>query len=231
MQLGGITAQRLVAALGAEARTLVLEPGSELSARVVAGPNAGGTGVISLAGLRLEARMPATLQAGDEVRLVVVRAGEGELVAKIARPEDAAAGARADLAGRLAVSGDGDMLRGALALAEGGPLWLPEGRAAEVAVDADGGEGPGSAGGARASFVLHCPRAGAIEVHLSMDAGSVRAGVVAPPALAGAADASLAELVSALGAAAGRPATAAVRTRPEAQPPPRPPAGRIDERA
>ncbi len=72
-------------------------------------------------------------------------------------------------------------MRAALALAGGAPLWLPDGRAAEVAVDADdGGDGRDGAEAARASFVLHCPHAGAIEVHLSMDRGGIRAGVVTP---------------------------------------------------
>ena len=39
MQLGAVTAQRLVAALGGEARLLAAEPGSQLAARVLEGPN------------------------------------------------------------------------------------------------------------------------------------------------------------------------------------------------
>jgi hypothetical protein len=232
MQLGAITAQRLVAALGADARLLAADPGSELAAGVVEGPNAAGHGMIALAGMRLAARLPAGVQAGDVLRLTVVRATESELVARIAA--DAGAAPRvADAAGRLALTGDGDAMRAALALAGGAPLWLPDGRAAEVAVDADDdAANDGTGGTARASFVLHCPHAGAIEVHLAIDGGGIRAGVVTPPgATAERAEAATADLVAALSQAAGRPASAEVRARPPAEPAPRPPAGRIDEHA
>jgi hypothetical protein len=230
MQLGAITAQRLVAALGAEARMLAAEPGAELAARVVEGPNGSGQGLIALAGMRLAARLPAGVRAGDELRLVVVRSSATELVAKVVT-EHGETAHLAEAAGRLALAGDGDAMRAALALAGNAPLWLPDGRAAEVAVDPDAGNGAGEeAGTSRASFVLHCPHAGAIEVHLAMDRGGIRAGVVAPAGTADRAEAAAADLVSALEAATGRPATADVRARPAADPPPRPPAGRIDER-
>ena len=189
--------------------------------------------MIALAGMRLAARLPAGVQAGDELRLIVVRATESELVAKIATDRPASRPQLADAAGRLALAGDGDAMRAALALAGGAPLWLPDGRAAEVAVDADdGGDGRSGTETARASFVLHCPHAGAIEVHLSMDQGGIRAGVVTPGgATTERATAATADLVAALAEATGRPASADVRARPPAEPPPRPPAGRIDERA
>lgn len=232
MQLGAVTAQRLVAALGGEARLLAAEPGSQLAARVLEAPNPAGNGMIALAGMRLAARLPAGVQAGDVLRLTVVRATESELVARIAT-DRATSPQLADAAGPLALAGDGDAMRAALALAGGAPLWLPDGRAAEVAVDADdGGDGRDGAEAARASFVLHCPHAGAIEVNLSMDRGGIRAGVVTPGgATAERATAATADLISALAEATGRPASADVRARPPAEPPPRPPAGRIDERA
>ena len=232
MQLGTITAQRLVAALGAEARLLAAEPGSELVARVVEGPNGAGHGMIALAGMRLAARLPAGVQAGDVLRLTVVRATESELVARIATDRGTGPSLLADVAGRLALAADGDAMRAAVALAGGAPVWLPDGRAAEIAVDADDDAGIGPAGGtARASFVLPCPHAGALEVQLSMDRGGIRAGVVAPAgATADRAEAATADLVAALAEAVGRPASAEVRARPRARPAPRPPAGRIDER-
>ena len=73
MQLGAVTAQRLVAALGGEARLLAAEPGSQLAARVLEAPNPAGNGMIALAGMRLAARLPAGVQAGDVLRLTVVR--------------------------------------------------------------------------------------------------------------------------------------------------------------
>lgn len=233
MNLQSITALKLVQALAGEARTLTLEPGSELAVRVLTAPGAGGMGTITLAGAHLQARLPAGVHPGDELRLVVVRAADGELVARVKRPESADPGDVQHLTGQLALSGDGELLRAAVALAQGGPLWLPEGRAAELALDPDAGDGAGGeAGGGEAAFVLHCPRLGAIEVRLRMAAGGVTAGVVTAAGAAGErAEAALDELVEGLSRATGRPAAAAVRLRPPEQAAPRPPAGRIDARA
>ena len=101
MQLGAVTAQRLVAALGDEAHLLAAEPGSELAARVLEGRTAAGNGMIALAGIRLAARLPSGVQAGDVLRLTVVRATDSELVARIAA-DRATAPRLADAAGRRA---------------------------------------------------------------------------------------------------------------------------------
>jgi hypothetical protein len=232
MSIQAITVQQLARALGGAARTLTLGPGSELAARVLEAPNPAGMGAISLAGVRLPARLPAEVQPGQELRLVVVRAAGGELVARVKHETGADPARLQELAGQLALSGDGDLLRAAVGLAQGGPLWLPEGRAAELALDPDqAGAGRDEAGAGEAAFVLHCPRLGAIEVRLRVAPGAVTAGVVTPPGAGALAESSLDELVDGLRRATGRPAAASVRVRPDEQPPPRPPAGRVDARA
>src|SRR5262252_7649042 len=137
MSIQAITVQQLARALGGAARTLTLGPGSELAARVLEAPNPSGVGTISLAGVKLPARLPAEVQPGQELRLVVVRAAGGELVPRVKHEAGADPARAQELAGQLALSGDGDLLRAAVGLAQGGPLWLPDGRAAQLAVDPD----------------------------------------------------------------------------------------------
>jgi hypothetical protein len=231
MQLEQITL-KLAAAEARAAGGLRLEPGAALVARVVTAPPGGGRGLLSLAGHLLEVRMPPGLEPGRTLPLRVERADAQALVLRI-RPEpahDAAAGQR--LAGDLALRGDGDMLRAAMALS-GGVVWLPGGPAAELAVQPDAGEQARAAGPAgEAAFVLHDPALGAIEVRLQMTGGAVRAQVTtAPGPLTERAEAGLPELVAALGRATGRPATAGVAPRPESAAPPTPPAGAVDVHA
>jgi|SRR4051812_13369397 hypothetical protein len=232
MNLNAVTPKQLAAALGPAARTLLLEPGKSLSVRVLTAPNPAGVGLISLAGARIEARLPHGVAAGEELRLLVTRAGNGEIGARIER-DAAPADAMQWVAGQLALSGDGDALKTALALANGAPLWLPESRAAEVRVDPDaGGERGEPDGSGEAAFVLHCPRAGAIEVRLLMVQGTITASVTAPAGEAHrAAEESLGELGAGLQAATGRPAGATVRARPVEERAPRAPAGRVDVQA
>src|SRR6476646_1982613 len=147
MNLEQITLKGAAADPASGARPLALALGKELVARVLAAPEGGGRGLISLAGIALEARVPAGLEAGRALRLQVTRADAEEVVVKIvsdaAEHLDGAAAGR--VAGELALRGDPDLLRAALALADG-PLWLPGGAAATVTVDPDGhGEGSGSA--------------------------------------------------------------------------------------
>jgi flagellar hook-length control protein FliK len=136
-------------------------------------------------------------------------------------------------AGQLAVSGDGELLRAALALAGQEPLWLPDGGAANVQVQPDKQPSGGQRGAAvEAAFVLHSPELGAIEVRLRMADGGVRVGVVTAPGVATAlAKGALPDLVERLGQATGRPAVAGVSERPIGRRPPAPPAGRVDVQA
>jgi len=221
-----------------------LTVGSQLIARTVSVPAGGGRGQIAVAGLLLEAELPAGLAAGQRLRLTVARIERSRLVLQIQpEPEDgsgparseAAAGttrdpAMARLAGELAVRGDGRLLQAALGLA-GGALPLPGGGLAEVTIDPDEqADGETNAGQGEARFVLHGP-AGAIEVHLRRGGGTTRATVTAPPgAAAELARSRLDQLIDGLERATGGPAGATVGSRPAAVPPPQPPAGLVDER-
>jgi hypothetical protein len=137
MQLGAVTIARPAGELPELARGAALEPGSELVARVVAAE--AGHGTISLAGAVVHARVPHGVVAGQTLRLQVVRIEPHELTVRI-QPEAGTASdghALLQAAGDLAVSGDGELLRTALALAGGRPLWLPDGGAAEAEVNPD----------------------------------------------------------------------------------------------
>jgi hypothetical protein len=202
---------------------LVLRVGAEVVARVVA-LSAEGSGLLSLAGRLVRARLPEGLQAGMRLRLVVagteaeqvVLRLKGEERLRLSEPE------LARLAGTLALQGDGELLRAALELA-GPAVPLPEGATAEVAVDPDEGQACGEREAASARLVLHSPLLGAIEATLRLDAGGLRARVVADPGEAADRARRLqAELVTALERAAGAPVVLEIAGRPERAPRPRP---------
>jgi hypothetical protein len=233
MNLEQITLKGAAADPASGARPRARARGKELVARVLRAPQGGGRGLISLAGLVLEARLPAGLEAGRVLRLQVSRADAEEVVVRIvsdaAGSLDPAAAGR--VAGEVALRGDPDLLRAALALADG-TLWLPGGAAATITVDPDGsGTGATTEPATRgeAAFTLHCPQIGAIEVRLQVGPGGVRAGVVTPPGQTSElAESALAELVAGLERATGRPAAATVSARSPAAPAPAPPSGAFD---
>lgn len=214
------------------ARPLTLAAGKELVARVVSAPPAGGRGLITLAGVVLEARVPAGLTAGQTLSLRVMRADAHELVVRI-QPQAADERDQQDLvrlAGQLALRGDGELLRAALGLA-GGPLWLPAGAAATVTIEPDSESGGSDRDEPRGegAFTLHHPNVGAVEVWLRLDAAGVEAAVVTPPGgVAELAAATLADLVAGLERATGRPGIASARTRRDCERPPIPPKGAYD---
>ena len=233
MNLEQITLKGASADPASGARPLALSLGKELVARILMTPEGGGHGLISLAGIVLEARLPPGLEAGRTLRLQVTRADAEEVVVKIVAdaPEHLDPAAAGRVAGELALRGDPDLLRAALALADG-TLWLPGGAAASVTVDPDAagttGGSPECEGG-EAAFTLHCPQLGAIEVRLHVGPGGVRAGVVTPPGpTSELAESGLSDLVAALERATGRPATAAVSARAASKPAPTPPSGAFD---
>ena len=147
-------------------------------------PAGGGKGTISLAGALLQARLPAGVERGQTLTLTVVRLDQTQLLVRIRRAESADPADAASLtqaAGRLAVSGDGELLRAALAIAGQEPLWLPDGGAAAVEVEPDATPSGDRGASGQAAFVLHSPEQGAIEVRLRLTAGGIRAGVVTAP--------------------------------------------------
>jgi hypothetical protein len=232
MNLEQITLKGATADPASGARPLALAAGKDLVARVVSAPLAGGRGLISLAGVILEARVPAGLAAGQLLNLRVTRLDAQELVVRIVQDAAGHADQQATsrLAGELALRCDGDLLRVALGLADG-PLWLPGGAAATITIEPEDEAEQDEAGraGGEAAFTLHCPDLGAIEVRLRIGPGGVRAGVVTPAGrLAELAETALPELVAGLARATGRPAAAAVVARPATDPGPPPPGGAFD---
>src|SRR5947207_6280007 len=111
MNLQAVSLKAVAGALGDGARTLALEPGAELVARVVDAPAGAGSGIISLAGALLKARLPAGVERGQTLNLTVVRIDQTQLLVRIRRAEPAdpaaAAAALAQAAGSMAVSSDG----------------------------------------------------------------------------------------------------------------------------
>lgn len=214
-----------------------LEPGSDIVARLISAPANGGRGLISLAGMMLEAQLPSGLLPGQKLHLKVVEATPEQLRVRIvtqAAEADEVTDTVTKLAGELAARGDGALLRAALHFADGSPLWLPGGVAAQIHVDPEAQGEPDGEGSARgrageAGFVLHSPELGAIEVRLRMAEGAVRATVVTAPGEASRLAAEgLPDLVAALERATGQPAVAMAAPRePQAAPPP-PPEGAFD---
>src|SRR5207245_4089300 len=80
MNLQAVSLKAVAGALGDGARTLALEPGAELVARVVDAPAGGGRGTISLAGALLQARLPAGVERGQTLNLTVVRIDQTQLL-------------------------------------------------------------------------------------------------------------------------------------------------------
>jgi hypothetical protein len=214
-----------------------LEPGSDLVARLISAPANGGRGLISLAGMMLEAQLPGGLLPGQKLHLKVVEARPEELRVRIvaqAAEADEITDTVTKITGELAARGDGALLRAALHFADGSPLWLPGGVAAQIHIDPEaddetGADGRSHGAAGEAGFVLHSPDLGAIEVRLRMAGGAVRAAVVTAPGDAArlAAD-GLPDLVAALERATGKPAVAMASPREAAAAAPPPPEGAFD---
>jgi hypothetical protein len=237
MQTGTITLKAVTPAGSAPQVGPRLEPGADLVARLISAPVNGGRGMISLAGMMLEAQLPSGLLPGQKLHLKVVEATPAQLRVRIVTQTgeaDEITDTVTKLAGELAARGDGALLRAALHFADGSPLWLPGGLAAQIHVDPEAhgdadGEGPPRGPAGEAGFVLHSPDLGAIEVRLCMAEGAVQATVVTAPGEASRLAAEgLPDLVAALERATGRPAVAMAAPRePRAAAPP-PPEGAFD---
>jgi hypothetical protein len=217
------------AAAAALVRELELHVGSELVARVAAGPGPDGRGVLSLAGMLHPARLPAGVREGEKLRLRVAGADAGTLLLRLAGDEGSStAGASPPrVAGALAVRGDGELLRAALELAgAAGALALPDGSSARVALDdgsSKGGAGEREAA-AEASVLLDSPVLGPIEVRLRLEAAGVSAVVGVEPGRAeDLAQAGAPDLTVALERATARPAVVSVAAREAEERRPQPP--------
>lgn len=196
--------------------TLVLRDGAQVVLRVLAAPQGGGQGLVALAGRRLAAELPAGLVPGQRLTVTVEGQDGGRVLLRILgeRGAGATTDTAAKLAGRLAVSGDAELLRVALALA-GNALPLPDRGAAELELDPDDGVGGERDEVRVARVVVHSPELGPVEIVLTLTNAGIAASVEAEPGRAAtlAAEAH-GELATALCAAAGRPAMVSVRPRP-----------------
>ena len=237
MQTGTITLKAVTPAGSAPHVGPRLEPGADLVARLISAPMNGGRGMISLAGMMLEAQLPSGLLPGQKLHLKVVEATPAQLRVRIVTQTaeaDEITDTVTKVAGELAARGDGALLRAALHFTDGSPLWLPGGVAAQIHVDPEAhgegdGEGPARGPAGEAGFVLHSPDLGAIEVRLRMAEGAVRATVVTAPGEASRLAAEgLPDLVAALERATGRPAVAMAAPREPRTAAPPPPEGAFD---
>ena len=233
MNLEQITLKGATADPASGARPLALAAGKDLVARVVSAPLAGGRGLISLAGVILEARVPAGLASGQVLQLRVTRADAQELVVRIvhdaAEHPDQQASTR--LAGELAA-----------ARRRRPPAGRPRpGRRPAVAAGRRRGDDHDRAGGrgrerlgpaaaeARRPSRCTAPSWARSRCGCGWAPEACRAGVVAPAGrVADLAETALPDLVAALERATGRPAAAAVQRRPDSAPAPAPPGGAFD---
>lgn len=180
-----------------------IRAGDVLPARVL------GPGMLSLAGVRVAARLPEGLAEGARLRLRVQEAGAERVVLRVVgEAEVGPGGAAPATADPLAAA-----IRAGLAVA------LPGGALARLFVDADdAGATAGSSGGGTARVTLRYEAAamGRVDIALEIAPGGV-AGTVHAPAgpVADRLRSSADDLRGALATATGRPAQVSVRERGE----------------
>jgi hypothetical protein len=170
-------------ALRAVMPELVLRPGMTLAARVA--QKAGTNGVITLAGVRLDAKLPEQVQEGDTLRLRVAEATAERLVMRL-----------------VDESGPPELQQPPV------PVPLPDGSAAWMRVDEREADGGASADEASVALTYQSPGLGPLGLRLSLGGGGisvhVRAGEGRPLDLAREGAERLRE---ALAGSTGRPAS------------------------
>lgn len=213
--------------------------GDSVVARVVEAPGPDGHGRLALAGATYRARLPAGVREGQKLQLEVAGTQDDQIVLRLARRRRGAQPPpAARVAGALAVQGDHELLRAALALNGAKPLALPGGATARVLVGADeeedAGGGPDGAASAFARVQVHSEELGPLEISLRLTPGGIAAEVRAEPGdPAVQAGAAAPELVQRLEQAVGVRAVVSVDPFGEDEPrPARPqPEGMLDVRA
>jgi hypothetical protein len=217
---------------------LLLRSGAEVVVRVLTAPHGGGQGLISLAGRQIRAELPAGLVAGQRLRVSIEAEVERVLLRIVSQRPDGAEEGAPGHAAALALSGNGELVRAAMALiGPEGAVVLPGGgqAAVEVEVDPDDtSESDGKARSARATVTLHSPELGPLQISLLLTPGGISASVTAEPGVAAETAAQAAdELRAALERGAARPAAVTVATRGPAERRPVPilPADWVDIRA
>lgn len=213
--VGGAGPGRELVAVGVR-----LREGATVLARVLeAATGDDGMGLLSLAGAKVRAQLPAALQAGDRLRLLVAGTVDDKVVLKMlaADAENATRDVPAHAVAQLATQGDGELLRVAHALTDG-VVALPGGLV--VAIDPDeqadhGEEDPADDDRPHAMrLVIHSPALGALELHVGLAAGRLGVAVTAEPGRAfSLAAEEQAALASRLEAVTGLPAAVGVAAR------------------
>ncbi len=184
---------------------LPIRPGDVLPARVLA--REGQTGVLQLAGVRVDARLPPELAAGTRLRLRVAEAASERVTLQVVPRTEAQPAAAAQTADPLAAA-----LRAGLAVA------LPGGALARLFVDPEeeGRSGGGAGGPARVTLRYEAAALGRVDLALALAPGAVTGTIhAAGGETAERLRAAAGELRDALAAATGRPASVTVRERAE----------------
>lgn len=164
-----------------------LREGATVVARVLEAASADdGMGFLSLAGVKVRAQLPPSLQNGAQLRLLVTGTIDDKVVLRLlhAQTENATRDVPARVVARLATQGDGELLRAANALA-GGLLSLPGGLVVAIHPDEEPvpeGEPETSDDQPRAMrLVIHSPSLGALELRVALLGGRLGVGVTAEP--------------------------------------------------
>lgn len=213
--VGGAGPGRELVAVGVR-----LREGATVVARVLeAAVGDDGMGLLSLAGTKVRAQLPSSLQAGSQLRLLVAGTVDDKVVLRLlqAETENATKDVPAHVVARLATGGDGELLRVANALTNG-VVPLPGGLV--VAIDPEEEQAPEEDGEADAEtpqavrLVIHSPALGALELRVALVAGRLGVGVTAEPGRALVlASEEQAALASRLEAVTGLPAAVGVAAR------------------
>lgn len=198
-----------------------IAPGRGLMARVVAtGPS--GRGSLSIAGLLIDAQLPAAVRAGDELRLLVTDVNEQRVLLTIAergaeqtatgRPPAGAQEAAAQAAGQLPTHGAASQTPDAAQLLAI-PVALPGGGSVAV-TERDAGGRRGSDAAARTVTLRYdAPALGAVDLRFALSPGALALNVTVEPDAIQAAHNGAGELRDALAQALDRPVSVTVSPR------------------
>jgi hypothetical protein len=153
-------------------------PGRAVMARVVAPQQPGGRGSLSIAGYLLEAELPESVRAGDDLRLVVRDVSAERVLLAITDPRDAGPGQQAQQAQTQPV---GQQLPDPSAIAPP-PVPLPGGGSVQVTERDAGGAGTGHSGDRQDVLLRYdAPALGTMDLRFQMAAGTLNVGVSLAP--------------------------------------------------
>jgi hypothetical protein len=151
-------------------------PGRAVMARVVAPQQPGARGSLSIAGYLLEAELPASVHAGDDLRLVVKDVSAERVLLAITDPREGAQAAQAQGAQQPQTQ-PLQQLPDPSAIAPP-PVPLPGGGSLQVTERDGGGAGAGRSG-ERHNVLLryNAPALGAMDLRFQMDPAALHVGV------------------------------------------------------